>query len=540
MDKLPNANDEKNHGATSLLPQAGNPRDPYNLFYPHDLDELNDFDDPCYLGLDNLTDEEILDIIDVFPGCTLLITVQSIIRGMAEAVARKTENWDVNEDYDYTKENPEITVIEMERISPGSISLIAEMAFGHVPSERLRLAIDAEVRELTQQAVEEIEPEDHARLVNASRKKVLRRPRPVQAGERVGDKAARSRPETRPRSVKKTPCGPPGGNRRPESHRPPTRPGRGRTRPPKPAAPQPAYHRSRPRAEPSPSTDSDTPQGGPACRHPGLPTRWHADMGMMLGIGAATIAIPIMWTDLDLPQETGPARSEQAAPAPAEQMTLAPTAVHAAPGGTPQPAPRRAGFKPAVRYEALMPGSNNQAFSNARKERHSESRELRTELLVQLDTLDLQAQFQEGVQLNTEGNFREGEYVRFVFDDAEGTGRGHPEHDQKAAPLLPRRVHPPEGPSKRPTAITDRTGRTPNSAAVPLPIRHCRTVECLESSVHAPKLKPRQNAPGQGLTREPVRPGRRWTPDAPQHVEIRHGRDTRAHRAHARFHVRKA
>ena len=153
-----------------------------------------------------------------------------------------------------------------------------------------------------------------------------------------------------------------------------------------------------------------------------------AGLGMAFGIGAATIAISIMWTDLDLPQEeAGSARSEQAAPAPAEQMepahteqlTLAP-AVHAAPGGTPEPTPRRTGFKPAVRYEALLPGSNNQAFSNARKERHAESRELLTELLVQLDTLDLQAQFQEGVQLNTEGNFREGHYVRFVFNDAEG------------------------------------------------------------------------------------------------------------------------
>ena len=170
---MPNANDEKNHGATSLLPQARNPKDPYNLFYPYDVEHLSDdFDEPCYFGLDNLTDEEILDIIDVLPGCRLLITVRSIVRGMAEAVARQTEDWDDNEEWDYTTETPEISVIEMERISPGSISLIAEMAHGHVASEQLRLAMDAEVRELIKQAVEEIEPEDHARLVNACRKKV--------------------------------------------------------------------------------------------------------------------------------------------------------------------------------------------------------------------------------------------------------------------------------------------------------------------------------------------------------------------------------
>ena len=173
---MPNANGEQNHGATALLPQAQNPRDPYNLFYPHDLDHLNDYDEPCYRGLDNLTDAEILDIVDTFPGWTLLITVKRIIHGMAEVVARNSEDWDDDwdndGDWDYTTENPEITAIEMERISPGSIPLIALMTLQHVPSEQLRIAIDAEVRELTKQAVEEMEPNDYSRLVNASRKKV--------------------------------------------------------------------------------------------------------------------------------------------------------------------------------------------------------------------------------------------------------------------------------------------------------------------------------------------------------------------------------
>ena len=77
------------------------------------------------------------------------------------------------------------------------------------------------------------------------------------------------------------------------------------------------------------------------------------------------------------------------------------------------------GFRPTVRYEALLPIDNNQAFSKARKERHSKSGELISELLVQLDTLDLQTQFHD-VQLNTEGNFRKGGYLKFVFDDTEG------------------------------------------------------------------------------------------------------------------------
>ena len=149
-----------------------------------------------------------------------------------------------------------------------------------------------------------------------------------------------------------------------------------------------------------------------------------AGLGMAFGIGAATIVISIVWPHPDFPHQTGPARFEQVTPAQAEQLTLVPD-VYAAPGGTPETRPHRPGFKHAVRYEALLPNHNNHAFSharnhafsNARKERHADSRELRTELLVQLDTLDLQAQFQEGVQINTDGKFRKGEYVRFVFDD---------------------------------------------------------------------------------------------------------------------------
>ena len=160
-----------------------------------------------------------------------------------------------------------------------------------------------------------------------------------------------------------------------------------------------------------------------------------AVLGMTFGIAA--VVISIAWYNLDSPEEAGTARFEQVTPAqakhpaltPAEKLTLTPTVhasagkapAHTTPGGTPTPWHGRPGFKPTVRYEVLMPAQNNQAFENSRKERHSGGRELQAELLVQLDTLDLQTQFQ-GVQINTEGNFREGGYVKFVFDDTEGQG----------------------------------------------------------------------------------------------------------------------
>ena len=159
-----------------------------------------------------------------------------------------------------------------------------------------------------------------------------------------------------------------------------------------------------------------------------------AALGVVFSMTVSAIVISIAWPDLDFQEQTGSAPFEQVAPDPAEQitpdpveqLTLGPT-VHASagetpeptPGGTPTPWHGRSGFRPTVRYEALLPIDNNQAFSKARKERHSKSGELISELLVQLDTLDLQTQFHD-VQLNTEGNFRKGGYLKFVFDDTEG------------------------------------------------------------------------------------------------------------------------
>ena len=100
------------------------------------------------------------------------IMVRDIIHDMAEAAARKCENWDDNEDWDYITENPEITDAEMEQIAPGTIQQIAEIMARHIPSDQMYLAIYAEARELARTAVDEMDPEDLPALVNTSRKKV--------------------------------------------------------------------------------------------------------------------------------------------------------------------------------------------------------------------------------------------------------------------------------------------------------------------------------------------------------------------------------
>ena len=100
------------------------------------------------------------------------IMVRDIIHNMAEFAARKCEGWDDNEDWDYTTENPEITDAEMEQIAPGIIQQVTETVARHIPSDKMYLAIYAEARELAQTAVNEMDPEDEAALVNAARKKV--------------------------------------------------------------------------------------------------------------------------------------------------------------------------------------------------------------------------------------------------------------------------------------------------------------------------------------------------------------------------------
>ena len=104
------------------------------------------------------------------------IMVQEVIYNMAEFAARNCEGWDDNGDWDYTTENPEITDAEMEQIAPGITQQVTEIIARHAPSDEMYLAIYAaiyaEAREFAQTAVNEMDPEDQAELVNAARKKV--------------------------------------------------------------------------------------------------------------------------------------------------------------------------------------------------------------------------------------------------------------------------------------------------------------------------------------------------------------------------------
>ena len=104
------------------------------------------------------------------------IMVQEVIYNMAEFAARNCEGWDDNGDWDYTTENPEITDAEMEQIAPGTIQQVTEIMARHVPSDEMYLAIYAAIyakaREFAQTAVNEMDPEDQAELVNTARKKV--------------------------------------------------------------------------------------------------------------------------------------------------------------------------------------------------------------------------------------------------------------------------------------------------------------------------------------------------------------------------------
>ena len=276
-DKLPNANYEQNHGLTSLLPQPENPRDPFNLYYPWDLDETNDRDND---DVDFLTDDDIFNILDVFPGWKLLITVQKIISGMAEVVARTVEDWDDNGDWDYTTENPGDHGNRDGADIPGNHRTdrtdgVRTRPVRPVPPRHRRRGPETHRGRRRSNG-----PGRPCQTPQCLQEEGPRGPGPE--GERVGDQAAtgRNAPRTReqldareqpgrkrgrpPRSVKKPPCGPPRGKRRPESLGSPTSMVRN---------PSPPRRQSRPRLSrsiiaPGPWAELATPtatwQGGPA------------------------------------------------------------------------------------------------------------------------------------------------------------------------------------------------------------------------------------------------------------------------------------
>ena len=147
-------------------------------------------------------------------------------------------------------------------------------------------------------------------------------------------------------------------------------------------------------------------------------------LGVTFGMVAAIIIFK--WVGADF--------SAQEDIALVEQPTLAPT-IHAAQVEAQNPTPTQdvtqdvsptqsgqSGFTSAVRYELLLPDANdNQAYRDARSERHLDGNELRRELLRELDILDLETQsFYERIYLNAEGDYREGRYHKFIFDDPAG------------------------------------------------------------------------------------------------------------------------
>ena len=133
------------------------------------------------------------------------IMVRDVIYSMAEFAARKCENWDDNEDWDYITENPEITDAEMEQIVPGITQQVTKTVATHTPSDQMYLAIYAQARELAQTAVNEMDPEDIAALINAARKKVHRAR--ARTRERANDKTKYLRSSGgRPPAVGMTPA----------------------------------------------------------------------------------------------------------------------------------------------------------------------------------------------------------------------------------------------------------------------------------------------------------------------------------------------
>ena len=149
-----------------------------------------------------------------------------------------------------------------------------------------------------------------------------------------------------------------------------------------------------------------------------------AGLGLGVAVGVILVTILFSWFRVDF-SESGVSGIFTQEPAIQPATPVNPTVVHAAD----QPAPTNVSsgvpvegeFIPAVRYEVFLPHRNdNQAYRNAMKEPHYAPEELHEELVRQLDSLDLQAHYDwSGVTLNAEGDYRPGQYIKFIFDDLE-------------------------------------------------------------------------------------------------------------------------
>ena len=149
-----------------------------------------------------------------------------------------------------------------------------------------------------------------------------------------------------------------------------------------------------------------------------------AGLGLGVAVGAIVITILFSWFRVDF-SESEVSSAFRRDPTIQQATPINPTVVHAADQSAPTDefsGVRLEGeFIPAVRYEVFLPHRNdNQAYRNAMKEPHYNPEELHDELVRQLDVLDLQAHYDwSGVTLNAEGDYRPGQYIKFIFDDLE-------------------------------------------------------------------------------------------------------------------------
>ncbi len=149
-----------------------------------------------------------------------------------------------------------------------------------------------------------------------------------------------------------------------------------------------------------------------------------AGLGLGVAVGVVVITILFSWFRVDF-SESGVSGIFTQEPTIQPATPVNPTVVHADGQPTTTEAspsmPVEGEFIPSVRYEVFLPHRNdNQACRNAMKELHYTPEELHDELVRQLDSLDLQAHYDwSGVTLNAEGDYRPGQYLKFIFDDLE-------------------------------------------------------------------------------------------------------------------------
>ncbi len=158
---MPDSNTKQDHGLTSLLMQAENPN----------IETRDQFRE----------EQTLPGNPHIAPGWNAIM-VRDIISGMftQEAILRE------NEDETNITEMAQITDAEMEQMAPGTIQQVTDTVAGHIPSEQMYAAMYAEIRELAQTVVTEMDPEHREALLDAARTKFREAPAGEENGEENG------------------------------------------------------------------------------------------------------------------------------------------------------------------------------------------------------------------------------------------------------------------------------------------------------------------------------------------------------------------